>query len=72
MLGPHYALLGPEYAQLQPLVPKRTQLNRVLVFFGGVDPDNLTSKALEALSYKDLEHLAVDVVLGRQSPPAKR
>ena len=68
LLGPHYALLGPEYAQLQPLVSMRTELSRVLVFFGGVDPDNLTARALEALTHKDLEHLAVDVVLGRQSP----
>ena len=68
LLGPHYALLGPEYAQLHPLVPKRTELRRVLVFFGGVDPDNLTGRTLEALMDPDLAHLAVDVVIGRQSP----
>ena len=38
------------------------------MFFGGVDPDNLTSRALQALIHPGLEHLAVDVVLGRQSP----
>ena len=68
LLGPHYALLGPEYAQLHPLVPPRTELLRVLVFFGGVDPDNLTGRALEALMDPALAALAVDVVLGRQSP----
>jgi len=67
LLGPHYALLGPEYAQLHPLVPERTELRRVLVFFGGVDPDNLTGQTLEALMDPALAHLAVDVVLGRQS-----
>ena len=67
MLGPQYALLGPEYAQLHSLVPHRTELRRVLVFFGGVDPDNLTSKALEVLMDSSLAHLAVDVVLGHQS-----
>ena len=71
LLGPHYALLGPEYAQLHPLVPPRTELRRVLVFFGGVDPSNLTSRALEALMDPALEHIAVDVVLGRQSPHHK-
>ena len=65
LLGPHYALLGPEYAQLHPLVPPRTELRRVLVFFGGVDPANLTGRALEALMDPALAHLAVDVVLGR-------
>jgi UDP-2,4-diacetamido-2,4,6-trideoxy-beta-L-altropyranose hydrolase len=68
LLGPHYALLGPEYAQLHPLVPARTELRRVLVFFGGVDPANLTGRALEALMDPALAHLAVDVVLGWQSP----
>lgn len=68
LLGPHYALLGPEYAQMQPLVPPRTELRRLLVFFGGVDPANLTGRALEALMDPELAELAVDVVLGRQSP----
>ena len=68
LLGPHYALLGPEYAQLHPLVPPRTELRRVLVFFGGVDPANLTGRALEALLDPALANLAVDVVLGLQSP----
>ena len=68
LLGPHYALLGPEYAHLHPLMPLRTELRRVLVFFGGVDPTNLTGRALEALMDPALAHLAVDVVLGSQSP----
>jgi RimJ/RimL family protein N-acetyltransferase len=68
LLGPHYALLGPEYAQLHPMVPPRTELRRVLVFFGGVDPANLTGRALQALMDPALAHLAVDVVLGLQSP----
>jgi UDP-2,4-diacetamido-2,4,6-trideoxy-beta-L-altropyranose hydrolase len=68
LLGPHYALLGPEYAQLHSLVPPRTELRRVLVFFGGVDPANLTGRALEALMDPALADLAVDVVLGLQSP----
>jgi len=68
LLGPHYALLGPEYAHLHPLVPPRTELRRVLVFFGGVDPNNLSGRALEALMHPALADLAVDVVLGRQSP----
>ena len=68
LLGPHYALLGPEYTQLHPLVVPRTELRRVLVFFGGVDPDNLCGRALEALMDPALADLAVDVVLGLQSP----
>jgi UDP-2,4-diacetamido-2,4,6-trideoxy-beta-L-altropyranose hydrolase len=67
LLGPSYALLGPEYGQLHSLIPQRTELRRILVFFGGVDHLNLTSQAIEALQEPDLEHLAVDIVLGQQS-----
>ena len=68
LLGPHYALLGPEYAQLHPLVVPRTELRRLLVFFGGVDPDNLTGRVMEALVDPALADLSVDVVLGLHSP----
>ena len=68
LLGPAYALLGREYAHLHPLVPPRTELRRVLVFFGGVDQSNLTGRALEALLDPALAGLAVDVVMGLQSP----
>jgi UDP-2,4-diacetamido-2,4,6-trideoxy-beta-L-altropyranose hydrolase len=68
LLGPHYALLAPEYARLHDLVPTRTQIKRVLIFFGGVDIDNLTAQALNALTCPELNSLAVDVVVGRQSP----
>ena len=71
LLGPHYALLGQEYAQLHPLVSSRTELKRVLVFFGAVDPDNLTGRAMEALLDPSLADLAVDVVLGLQCPHHK-
>lgn len=68
LLGPNYALLGPEYALLHPLVLPRTELRRVLVFYGGVDTENLTSRALNVLMEPELVFLAVDVVLGQQSP----
>ena len=68
LLGPHYALLSPEYSHLHPLVPPRTELRRVLLFFGGVDQANFTSRALEALMNPALAHLSVDVVLGPHSP----
>ena len=68
LLGPNYALLGREYAQLHPLVPPRNKFRRVLVFFGGVDTSNLTGRALEALMDPSLSDLVVDVVLGLHSP----
>ncbi len=68
LLGPAYALLDPLYARLQPLLPVRTQLQRVLVFFGGVDRDNHAALALQALSHPKLRHLMLDLVLGVGSP----
>ena len=68
LLGPAYALLDPLYPQLQPLVPARSQLCRVLVFFGGMDTENHAAIALTALSHPRLRHLEVDVVLGAAAP----
>ena len=68
LLGPTYALLGPEYALLHPLTEKRTEIKRVLIYFGGVDSENITARALQALMDPELSDLAVDVVLGLQAP----
>jgi len=68
LLGPSYALLDLLYAELQPLVPSRVQIDRVLVFFGGTDAANYSAVALDALSHPQLRHLAVDVVLGTAAP----
>ena len=68
LLGPRYALLGHEYSLLSPVVPPRCELRRVLVYFGGVDEEDLTTITIDALSTPELSHLAVDVVLGAQSP----
>ena len=63
--------MGPEYAQLHAHVPQRNELKRVMVYFGGVDPDNLTGRTLEALFDPRLKDIAVDVVLGHQSSHRK-
>lgn len=68
LLGPAFALLDPIYPQLQPLLPTRTRLNRVLVFFGGMDKDYHASVALAALRHPRLQHLSVDVVVGPSCP----
>ena len=68
LLGPAFALLDPLYPRLQPLLPPRSQLTRVLVFFGGMNTANHAAVALEALSHPQLRHLAVDVVVGAAAP----
>lgn len=70
-LGPEYAILRPEYAQLRATLPPRDgTVRRVLVFLGGSDPSNQTAKVLNALSQPGLSHLQVDVVLGQNNPNA--
>lgn len=70
LLGPSFALLRPEYASLRKLSPVRNGVvRRLLVFLGGSDPDNQTSKVLRALSMnEELSRLAVDVVIGVNHP----
>lgn len=72
LLGPHYALVEKEFAQLRPLVPPRTDLQRVLVYFGEQDARSITRLTLEALMHPALAHLAVDVVLEGRSIDERR
>ncbi|MBI3804154.1 MAG: UDP-2,4-diacetamido-2,4,6-trideoxy-beta-L-altropyranose hydrolase [Nitrospirae bacterium] len=69
LAGPRYALLRPEYALYRRTRPARDgEVRRVLVFFGGSDPHNMTGLTIEALSQPALRHLAVDVVVGANNP----
>jgi UDP-2,4-diacetamido-2,4,6-trideoxy-beta-L-altropyranose hydrolase len=65
LLGPKYALLRPEFREARKFCRMRGNgIARILVYFGGNDPDNLTGMALEALSDPDLEQLIVEAVIG--------
>jgi UDP-2,4-diacetamido-2,4,6-trideoxy-beta-L-altropyranose hydrolase len=68
LLGPTYALLREEFRQARKCVKTRTgEIKNVLVFFGGVDVENLTAMALKILITLNL-NLQVDVVIGRGHP----
>jgi UDP-2,4-diacetamido-2,4,6-trideoxy-beta-L-altropyranose hydrolase len=65
LIGPRFALIRPEYAaNRKTRFARDVLLKRVLVFFGGSDPQNMTGLALEALSQAAFCHLDVDVVIG--------
>lgn len=69
LLGPRYALLREEFRRAREQVkPRAGEVKRILVFFGGVDVDNYTGLAIEALAGLDIEDVAVDVVIGAQHP----
>jgi UDP-2,4-diacetamido-2,4,6-trideoxy-beta-L-altropyranose hydrolase len=68
LVGPRYALLREEFWQLRDKknVPKNYFKN-ILVFFGGIDADNYTLRAIEILSANDFINIHVDVVIGAQN-----
>jgi UDP-2,4-diacetamido-2,4,6-trideoxy-beta-L-altropyranose hydrolase len=69
LLGPQYALLRSEFTQARKqLKPRIGKIERVFVFFGGNDLENVTGKALEALSFQEFNCLDVDVVIGSHNP----
>jgi UDP-2,4-diacetamido-2,4,6-trideoxy-beta-L-altropyranose hydrolase len=68
LLGPSYALLREEFKELRKHVkPKTGNVKNLLIFFGGVDAQNFTSLALEAIVSSNLK-FDVDVVVGQQHP----
>jgi UDP-2,4-diacetamido-2,4,6-trideoxy-beta-L-altropyranose hydrolase len=69
LLGPSYVLLRPEFMVARSALRVRDGvIRRVLVFFGGTDPCNHTSAALDALRRWGKDGVLVDVVVGAENP----
>jgi UDP-2,4-diacetamido-2,4,6-trideoxy-beta-L-altropyranose hydrolase len=70
LLGPSYALLRPEFSALrvESLAQGRSKLERILVFMGGSDPMNETTKALKGIALAARPGLRIDAVIGSQNP----
>jgi UDP-2,4-diacetamido-2,4,6-trideoxy-beta-L-altropyranose hydrolase len=69
LVGPRYALLRPEFSRArQGVGPRSGQVNRILVFFGGMDVADWTSAGLDALTKVARPGTHVDVVIGTQHP----
>lgn len=68
LLGPRYALLRDEFHQARGMArPRNVPVRRVLVFFGGIDAQNYTAHAIDALASMRGE-LTADIVIGSQHP----
>jgi len=68
ILGPRYALLRDEFRVLREKVKVRTgNVQKILVFFGGIDVENYTSLAIQALAEVKGD-FQVDIVIGAQNP----
>ena len=69
LLGPKHALLRSEFKEARKNLRKRDgHVRRIMIFFGGSDPTNETTKALEAISMLNRPDIAVDVVVGSANP----
>jgi UDP-2,4-diacetamido-2,4,6-trideoxy-beta-L-altropyranose hydrolase len=69
LLGPRYALLREEFSAGRRYPGKRTgSVGRILVFFGGADPENVTGKALDAIRSLQRADIQVDVIIGSSNP----
>jgi UDP-2,4-diacetamido-2,4,6-trideoxy-beta-L-altropyranose hydrolase len=67
--GPKYAILRPEFLQERQNLHQRNGIvQRILIFFGGVDPSNETGKALKAIEILNRSDLNVDVIIGSSNP----
>lgn len=66
LIGPRYALLREEFANVKKYVVKK-KVERILISFGGSDPKNYTGMVLKILNDKEYQHIAIDVVLGAAS-----
>jgi len=69
LLGSEYAILRPQFQKARENLRKRDgRVNRILVFMGGVDSKNITSKVLRAMHMLDRSDIAIDVVVGTLNP----
>ena len=72
LLGSRYALLRPEFAAARERARLRDgTLRRVLVFFGGTDPANLTALALDALCETPFTDVEADILVGANNSHAE-
>lgn len=72
LLGPKSALLRPEFREARKNLRKRDgHVKSIIIFLGGSDPTNETTKALEAIRMLNRPDIAVDVVVGAFNPHRK-
>lgn len=69
LLGPEYALLQPMYLELHDRVsPREGPIRRICIFLGGADGQNVTGRALAAFLCLERPDIHVDVIVPAGSP----
>lgn len=69
LLGPHYALLRPQFAAARESRRWRDgEVRHLLICFGGADADNLTARAIDAFLAARQAAVTAEVVIGGANP----
>lgn len=68
LLGPEYALLRQEFFHIPPAPRSSSAIPRVLITFGGSDPENMTAAVLGALLERADRTCEVRAVIGNSNP----
>ncbi len=69
LLGPTFALLRKEFwPWREPRREIRAEAEHILVTLGGVDPDNITTEAVEAFEALEASEVRATVVIGGSNP----
>lgn len=69
LLGPQFVLLRPEFLEARKAAKVREGIvKRILIFIGGSDPTNETTKALQAIKILNRNDIHTDVVVGKSNP----
>ena len=66
LLGPHYALIRPEFAQLRQYSISRRKyekIQRILVFMSGGDVNNETAKVIEGFKLSKYYNQHIDIII---------
>ena len=72
LMGPHYALIGEEYRKMHNKLRTRSEISRILVYFGGSANNKYIELTIKALKNPRFKSLCVDVVLGCQNKNDKK
>ncbi len=69
LIGPEYALIRPQFKKARENLRKRDgKIERILIAFGGMDHENVTTMAIKAISEYTSNGIRADVVVGAKNP----
>ena len=70
LIGSKYSIIRTEFSKSRNKLKQKNKMERIMVSFGGSDPNNETKKVLLALNSLKM-NLNVDVIVGKNNPNKK-